>query len=477
MLLLLKEQVYAKLTKKTKTKIILKDIKQKSFRWQKKIYFCIINNIIILRLLLIFVLGAFLAQSQQFGYNVFDSLFYVVSHDKIEKRDRGNNIVGQINISLDSTLIQNSKLVFTSQAQYIVSYPDDKVFKSSSNSFSRIDQSRVHNMTQGSDVFVHNDTIFKFGGYGYWSSRNFFTFFDDSTKKWKFYKVNGNSIPRGVHNFISSKDKQSYYFCYGLTPDPMDGETLNPNSNLWRFDFSDRRWTNLGVVKVPEYSAYINQHGNPIHYVLPQKSKQELVTINFSKNAVQYYSGNTSILSNVHPHQGIVIDDTLFIVQSNNIVKEPLAPLLQSRKSGTTMFLDAQSIFNYMFVLALTVLVVSALVGLYLSYIRKRKPHLLEKGIRYNGFLYPLNALEYKIFKEVLMRKRISSELLMTIVEDKKLSFAQNNKLKKDAIDRINSLILTMLSIENLIYAQPIEEDKRKIIYMIKENPIQILKL
>ena len=141
------------------------------------------------------------------------------------------------------------------------------------------------------------------------------------------------------------------------------------------------------------------------------------------------------------------------------------------------MFLDAQSIFNYMFVLALTVLVVSALVGLYLSYIRKRKPHLLEKGIRYNGFLYPLNALEYKIFKEVLMRKRISSELLMTIVEDKKLSFAQNNKLKKDAIDRINSLILTMLSIENLIYAQPIEEDKRKIIYMIKENPIQILKL
>ena len=63
------------------------------------------------------------------------SLFYVVSQDKIEKRDRSNNIVGQINISLDSTLIQNSKLVFTSQAQYIVSYPDDKVFKSSSNSF------------------------------------------------------------------------------------------------------------------------------------------------------------------------------------------------------------------------------------------------------------------------------------------------------------------------------------------------------
>ena len=42
-------------------------------------------------------------------------------------------------------------------------------------------------------TFVRNDTIIKFGGYGYWSARNFFTYFSESTKEWEFYPINNQS--------------------------------------------------------------------------------------------------------------------------------------------------------------------------------------------------------------------------------------------------------------------------------------------
>ena len=52
------------------------------------------------------------------------------------------------------------------------------VFEFQKDSLTRIDKSYKHRMQIDATVFVKNDTVFKYGGYGFWSVRNFITFFD-----------------------------------------------------------------------------------------------------------------------------------------------------------------------------------------------------------------------------------------------------------------------------------------------------------
>ena len=64
------------------------------------------------------------------------------------------------------------RLVTSNNKPYVVSISGGKIWSVERSGLKRIDNSFDHKMTFGSNVFVHRDTIFKFGGYGYWSKRN-----------------------------------------------------------------------------------------------------------------------------------------------------------------------------------------------------------------------------------------------------------------------------------------------------------------
>ena len=69
--------------------------------------------------------------------------------------------------------LPDTEIAWVNNVPYIVSISGGMVWKLINDSFIRIDDSYHHKMTFGSDVFVHSDTILKYGGYGYWSNRNF----------------------------------------------------------------------------------------------------------------------------------------------------------------------------------------------------------------------------------------------------------------------------------------------------------------
>ena len=117
-------------------------------------------------------------------------------------------------------------------------------YKSFGDTIRRIDNSFNHKMTNFSDVFVKNDTIFKYGGYGYWSNRNSITYFDNETKEWEYYKINPPQIPPSLAFFSSSMIGDYYYVYSGYDVDPFSGATNLKNNNVWLFNF------NLWLVEV-----------------------------------------------------------------------------------------------------------------------------------------------------------------------------------------------------------------------------------
>ncbi len=105
---------------------------------------------------------------------------FFLRNEEIIVRNFKNNISDTLPIYPDFNLeISNTKLVFKNKTPYLVSKGSGMVWELTNDSIKRIDNSFDHRMTYKSDIFVKNDTIFKFGGYGFWSARNFLTYFSD----------------------------------------------------------------------------------------------------------------------------------------------------------------------------------------------------------------------------------------------------------------------------------------------------------
>ncbi len=58
---------------------------------------------------------------------------------------------------------------------HFVSNSGGMVYRLEEGGLRRIDKSFDHKMQINSTLFTHNDTLMRYGGYGFWSQRNFFT--------------------------------------------------------------------------------------------------------------------------------------------------------------------------------------------------------------------------------------------------------------------------------------------------------------
>ena len=81
------------------------------------------------------------------------------------------------------------------------------VYLLENGSIKRVDHSFDHKMQFGCVIFSHNSKLYKYGGYGFWSARNFFTYFDDHTKEWEVGRVRActhHRSPRAVYQTRAS---------------------------------------------------------------------------------------------------------------------------------------------------------------------------------------------------------------------------------------------------------------------------------
>jgi len=153
---------------------------------------------------------------------------------------------------LHPTFFENHKFYYSNDKNHkVVSVGGGQFYEVINDTLKRIDYSFNHKMTNGSAVFQKNDTIFKFGGYGFWSSRNFFTYFDVSSKEWEFYPSNSTIVPPPIHDFNYKLIGDDFFIINGYSPNVIDGTKNSKLSEIWRFNFNERKWFNLGVSKLP----------------------------------------------------------------------------------------------------------------------------------------------------------------------------------------------------------------------------------
>jgi hypothetical protein len=352
----------------------------------------------------------------------------------------------------------------------IVSVGGGQVYEVVNDTLKREDFSFNHKMSFGSAVFVKNDTIFKFGGYGFWSSRNFFTYFDNSSKEWEFYPSNSRMLPPPIHNFNFKLTSEEFIITNGFTPDINLGLKNTKVSEIWKYSFNDKKWDNLGVSNLPKYDNIIEI--NKDVFFARKPNNFDFMFVDYSNNIFyDVLTANTSIP--INGLNTIIIGDTLYAYKDGNFLKKSYRELIfnpdRIGSSNKRIYLRSIELINGLGLSSFILLGLLFLCILFLKYKQNQKPRLIQLGLRYKGVSYDMDAVEKNIIEALIAKDEVFSQEIYDIVENKSLSYPQNNKIKNETIKKLNIKLEKILGVIEFIKSKKLLEDARVLVYFTED--------
>ena len=350
------------------------------------------------------------------------------------------------------------------------------VFEFQKDSLIRIDKSYKHRMQIDATVFIKNDTIFKYGGYGFWSVRNFITFFDPNSKEWEILPAqNSDIVPGGTITSKYAISSEEIIFFGGEKLNVFDQVDFSPANEIWKFNFKDKLWTFLGnsTLNFSDYKAYV-QMGEEILFI----DDTHLTLINPFTNKVTKFE-NTTL------HKKIIYTKNLMPLYSNNqfvnFVNSTITGDIGIEVRGRDEFFGPlvenskfYNDFNYFWLFLVFPFSLAITMGVkkYKHYLSRVNAVTLEKGgLIYKRIYYSLTVEENGILLCLLGSEGVETSAIMEIIENPNHNYSHNMRTKNKIIGELNYKLKTILKIEqDLIIAAKSEKDKRIIIYALDKT-------
>ena len=120
-------------------------------------------------------------------------------------------------------------------------------YKVNTQTLERLDHSFYKGYNFSSTEFIRQDTLFSFGGYGFWHFNNTQTFFDKKHKEWFLYKSKNKgpeTIKGGLQGYDAAKDV--FYSGLGFDDPRLIGGKKENSNTFYQFDFKTKEWVFLG---------------------------------------------------------------------------------------------------------------------------------------------------------------------------------------------------------------------------------------
>ncbi|HAL95071.1 MAG TPA: hypothetical protein DCP55_03740 [Chitinophagaceae bacterium] len=148
---------------------------------------------------------------------------------------------------------------------------DNSSLKDSILLFKRIDHTVNIYYNIGSFVFVHNNQIFDFGGYGFWKNNGLLRKFNFRDKEWDIVELDKEIFPPNVisDGYVTWVDSAQNYLYVPYQEVRNDGLTMlkeddDIDFNSHRLDFKTLKWEHLGqldeqVYQTMKYAIHIFQ--------------------------------------------------------------------------------------------------------------------------------------------------------------------------------------------------------------------------
>ena len=391
------------------------------------------------------------------------------------------------------TFTTSQKNLIIDGVVYFINDGGGMVYALENDTLKRIDESFDHKMQSGSTLFSYKSKIYKYGGYGFWSARNFFTYYDFNQKEWEVTApINSAAIPVGMKSCVHLLVNDEIYFFDGSTINPYNRFEYLQNEEVWKFNLQKNEWQYLGKDQYINEDRYnLNSSQNGV-YRFKYKNKivilqqQNIALVDFIENKLtlfdhNYKKGSISqrLIFQAMPFYlngkfYCFVYDQYNVHSTQNILMEAMDEKdFFGKKISDGVFYKnkiwygAMAMTGFIFI---SLMIAFVLFGL--DYIKKRnKIRLLDNGLRFRNKFIEFGHNSMAIIRLLLDQKEVSSREILTMVESAEYSAAHNERMKVQKLMDINWKVKTLIaSKEDVIKSKMSKNDKRIRVYSISKE-------
>lgn len=402
------------------------------------------------------------------------SIIHILYKNKIERYTLENDVE-----LISSKEIKNSSEYDLSKFKFVNEYTlssrlGGSILKIKGDSIFRADNSYEHKMQLGSLEFIRNDTLFRYGGYGFFENRNFFTFYDKKVNGWESFDINGDVIPERISDFIYHFNKDKLYISGGYTFDKFKKDVKYKNLKTYLFDFNSKKWSVIGDLNTSIF--------NSIYFSLDENSLINFTDgmiriMDFEQNSIKKFSSNPISKK---------IESSFFkpFINKNNLVYFELKNDVLNIKSisikefiSSLKSIENERIYGVSYWLYSLIILILVIILLLYVVFKKFVNKIIKIGdvFFYNLKKIKLNEKEKVIFNLLYTsskrREHVENRIITEFFEDRTLNYGTINRRKNESINRLNNKIKVFLSTNtDVIIRTNSQIDKREINYSINSD-------
>ena len=328
----------------------------------------------------------------------------------------------------------------------------------------RLDNTFYKGYNFSSTEFIRQDTLYSFGGYGFWHFNNTQTFFDKKYKEWFLYKSKNKgpkTIKGGLQGYDGAKD--IFYSGLGLNDPALIGGKRENSKLFYQFDFKTKEWTYLGEVNknLQLTNTHLEIYWNGRYFI--GWSTDELYVIDPSENKI--YSNTKIELAIDIADKLYTKADTLICYSSNkrSIMKYSIKKILEDSDELGPLYTNSIFTSNYM-PIGLGVLLLGGL-GAYVQVRRskrKRSSYYTEQ--------------EENLLSAFIQSGSLSTQDINDVLGSASKSLDNQRRIRSITIKQINQKLFEAYGVKEGIEKQSDVEDKRLSIYNLQESLAERLK-
>ena len=353
--------------------------------------------------------------------------------------------------------------------------------KNADGTWNRLDSTRFGGYHFGANLIEYNNTIIKYGGYGFWRNNGYFVKFGNHTKQWEIIPTN---IELPTNNKLLFFD-QKYHtiWSFGNTRYNQVNETESVYiDSLFRIDLNEMKWQNLGAISNKCISDFnLLKRGELLsndRYCLFMGTTENLKPFCIDFKTLQFGELNLpSGISKLYDRINHPNDSTFCVTDGKHVYlihKENYLILDQKPWTDIESGIDAKYpliVYESGYMLWVTLILSTAIILIFvIRGLRNKKrtalsqtpqrfnelQFLSKNRIRFKGAIYQLNELDIRHLKLILGNNQFVfnlSDILKEInKQSKHLEISEQNLV--DWISRMNAFFTTIGMNQNLIQVQ-----------------------
>lgn len=427
---------------------------------------------------------------------------------------RDSNQISRITISKDPIIPQpvpfsknHQQLIKSNTGLYVFIDGTGRIYKVKNwdknwVNFTRIDSTKFFGFNKGSQKFISQDTIFSFGGYGFWHFNGSLSYFT-AKKEWEMLPLNMEIPYYEVYDRISSISQYDFdngvFYFSAITVGQQTVVNAPVNDSFYAFNFHKRQVQSIGkiVFSRPEFIRFCENRKvqTPLGLLMDcpfDDNKDYLFNIKdnqifTSDNRImqQLISSSNYASNNLLFYQNGYLYSTTFPFDKLDSLKFDFSKFkLLNRKIYETYNVPSTSNFSSLISKhGLTILLpLLFILSIVLVFFVKRKNkevkvQKIQDNVQIDELLSPLENQLLKQFISIIDKnQRCSTDELNNMLGVGLKTTEIKKKARTDFITKVNYKLKQHFSMsEDVIIRTRSEDDKRSYLYSV--SPTLILKI